>query len=77
MHMMDAANIDEGNAVTRLLKEMVTLNDWWWSCCDRSVEADGRTKTYAFLVKAFLVPTSFVQSVQFYSGVSKMRKISN
>ena len=26
MHMMDAANIDEGNAVTRLLKEMVTLN---------------------------------------------------
>ncbi len=27
MHMMDAANIDEGNAVTRLLKEMVTLND--------------------------------------------------
>jgi hypothetical protein len=26
MHMVDDAKIDEGNAVTRLLKEMVTLN---------------------------------------------------
>jgi hypothetical protein len=25
-HMVDAANVDEGNTVTHLLKEMVTLN---------------------------------------------------